>query len=140
MKDIIPLLEPGKKHLLYLYADKQIYGAAMFYIANSAIEILWNVLFDFAILFLSYKIIKRIEKYLQMKEVYQKPELIFLLFPSVIGLLLCLIIRSMLFSIEGTDFHLRLDSRPETNLLIPCTSLLCIIMLILALKCIGITM
>lgn len=128
------LFEKLTNYNLYLYADKQIYGAAMFYIANSAIEILWNMLFDFAILFLSYKIIKRIKKYLQMKEVYQKPELIFLLFPSVIGLLLCLIIRSMLFSMEGTDFHLLLDSRPEMNLLIPCTSLLCIIMIILAAK------
>ena len=119
---------------LYLYIDKQIYGEKMFYAAGSVIEILWNILFDFAILFLSYKIIKSIKKYLEMKEVYQKSELIFLLFPSVIGLLLCLMIRSMMFSMDGMDIHLLLDSRPEMNFLIPGTSLLCIIMVILAAK------
>lgn len=119
---------------LYLYIDKQVYGEKMFYAAISAIEFLWNMLFNFTILFLSYKIIKRIKKYLEMKEAYQKSELIFLLFPSVIGLLLCLMIRSMMFSMDGTDIHLLLNSRPEMNFLIPGTSLLCIIMIVLAAK------
>lgn len=77
---------------LDLYIDKQVYGEKMFYAASSVIEFLWNMLFNFAILFLSYKIIKWIKKYLEMREAYQKSELIFLLFPSVIGLLLCLMI------------------------------------------------
>lgn len=119
---------------LYLYIDKQVYGEKMFYAASSVIEFLWNMLFNFAILFLSYNIIKWIKKYLEMREVYQKSELIFLLFPSVIGLLLCLMIRSMMFSMDGTDIHLLLDSRPEINFLIPGISLLCIIMIILTAK------
>lgn len=118
----------------YLYWDKQIYGEKMLYVAGSAIEILWNLFLNFTILLLSYKIIKWLKKYLEMKEAYQKSELIFLLFPSVIGLLLCLMIRSMMFSMDGNDIHLLLDSRPEMNFLIPCTSLLCLIMTILAAK------
>ena len=68
----------------YLCVDKQMYGEKMFYAAASVIEIIWNMLFNFTILFFAYKIIKRIKKYLEMKEAYQKSELIFLLFPSVI--------------------------------------------------------
>lgn len=128
------LLEKLMNCNLYLCVDKQIYGEKMFYRAGSVIEILWNILFSFAILFLSYRIFKWIKKYLDMKEAYQKSEFIFLLFPSVIGLLLCLMIRSILVFIEGMDIHLLLDSRPEMNFLIPCISLLCIIMVILAAK------
>ena len=62
------------------------------------------------------------------------PILVSMLVPSVIGLLLCLMIRSMMFSTEGYDFHSIFDSRPELNLLIPCISLLCIILIIFAAK------
>lgn len=118
----------------YLCVDHLMYGEKMFYAAASVIEIIWNLLFNFTILFFAYKIIKQIKKYLEMKEAYQKSELIFLLFPSVIGFLLCLMIRSMMFWVDGNDMQLLLNNRPEMNFLIPCTSLLCIIMIILAAK------
>ena len=87
-----------------------------------------------AILYAAYKMIQRIKKYLDMSETYQQAEIIFLLFPSVIGLLLCLMIRSMMFWVDGKDMHLLLSSRPEMNFLIPCTSLLCVVLILLAAK------
>lgn len=118
----------------YLYVDKRMYEEKMFYTAASAIEIIWNMLFNFTILFFIYKIIKRIKKYVEMKESYQMSELMFLLFPGVIGLLLCLMIRSMMFWVDENDMHLLLTVRPEMNFLIPCISFLCVIMIILAAK------
>ncbi len=118
----------------YLVLEKQMYGETAFYEVASGIEIFWNLLFVFLILFFTYRIIRWIRKYLEMKENYQRSEVLFLLVPSVIGLLLCLMIRSMMFSTEGYDFHSIFDSRPELNLLIPCISLLCIILIIFAAK------
>lgn len=118
----------------YLYADRQIYGQETFYMAVSGIEIFWNVLLNTAILYAAYKMIQRIKKYLDMSETYQQAEIIFLLFPSVIGLLLCLMIRSMMFWVDGKDMNLLLSSRPEMNFLIPCTSLLCVVLILLAAK------
>lgn len=118
----------------YLYADRRLYEEKMFYTVASAIEIIWNMLFNFTILFFVYKIIKWIKKYVEMKESYQTSELMFLLFPSVIGLLLCLMIRSMMFWVDENDMHLLLTVRPEMNFLIPSVSFLCVIMIILAAK------
>ncbi len=118
----------------YLFLDRQLYGQKMFYAVTEVIEVVWNILFGFMIIFLAYEIIKRIKKYIEIKEIYQKSELIFLLFPSVTGLILCLIIRSIMFSIEGANIHSLLDSRPEMNFLIPCISMLCIFMIILTAK------
>lgn len=119
---------------VYLCADKQLYGETMFYAVGFAIELVWNLLCSGAVLLLSYQMIKGIKKYLDMKEIYQESQLIFLLLPSVIGLFLCLMIRSIMFSMDGMEMHLLLVSRPEMNLLIPCTSMLCIIMIMLAAK------
>lgn len=43
-------------------------------------------------------------------------------------------IRSMMFSMEDNDIHSLFDSRPEMNLMVPCTSLLCIVMIIFTAK------
>lgn len=118
----------------YLFLDKQMYGETMFYQITSVIEIFWNILFAATILIFTYLINKRIKKYLEMKETYQRSEMIFLLVPSVIGLLLCMIIRSMLFSMEESEMYLLFDSRPEMNVLIPGISLLCIFLIILVAK------
>lgn len=118
----------------YLFLNRQLYGEQMFYIIASAIGMIWNLMFVLLLLLCAYQIIQWIKKYLNMKEDYQTSELLFLLFPSVIGLLLCMMIRSILFSVEGYETRSLFDSRPEMNLLIPCTSLLCIILIILAAK------
>lgn len=113
---------------------KKIYGETVFYTTTLAIEIFWNILLGFTILIFTCEIVRRMKKYLEMEEVSQSSEVIFLLFPSLIGFLLCMIIRSMMFYVEGVDIYLLVDNRPEMNLLIPCASGLCIIMMILAAK------
>ncbi len=67
-----------------------------------------------------------------MEESCRKWQQIFLMFPSTIGLVLCVIIRSIMFSIKGTDIRLLQESYPEMKFLIPFISLLCIIMIIIA--------
>lgn len=95
----------------YLFLKKQLYGEEMFYAAVSGIEIFWNILLAGTVLIFSYEILRRVKKYLALKEVHERSQLIFLLFPSLIGFLLCLMLRSMMFSMDGTDMYLLLDSR-----------------------------
>lgn len=118
----------------YLFLKKQLYGEEMFYAAVSGIEIFWNILLAGTVLIFSYEILRRVKKCLALKEVHERSQLIFLLFPSLIGFLLCLMLRSMMFSMDGTDMYLLLDSRPEMNLLIPCVCWLCVLMILLAAK------
>ena len=118
----------------YLFLKKQLYGEEMFYAAVSGIEIFWNILLAGTVLIFSYEILRRVKKYLALKEVHERSQLIFLLFPSLIGFLLCLMLRSMMFSMDGMDMYLLLDSRPEMNLLIPCVCWLCVLMILLAAK------
>ena len=106
----------------------------MFFEVNSGIEMFWNLSYVLVLLVFTYRIIVWMKKYLEMKENYENSQLIFVLFPSVTGLLLCLMIRSMMFSMEDNDIHSLFDSRPEMNLMVPCTSLLCIVMIIFTAK------
>lgn len=116
----------------YLFLDRQLYGTDMFFKIAGIIEVSWNILFVLALLFLAYQVVKFIKKYLDIREDYEKSQLIFLLFPSLIGLLLCMIIRSLMISVDGYNIQSLFDVRPEMNFLIPCASLLCIIMIIIA--------
>ena len=118
----------------YLFLDRHMYGKTMFFEVNSGIELFWNLGYVLALLFLTYRIILWIKKYLEMKENYENSQLIFVLFPSVTGFLLCLMIRSMMFSMEDNDIYTLFDSRPEMNFMVPCTSLLCIVMIIFTAK------
>lgn len=117
---------------LYLYSVKGTYGVDAFYRITSIAEVIWNILQNVIILFISYKVLLQIKEYLKQEVTYQKSELIFLMIPSGIGLLLCFMLRSMMFSMKGTDVHTLLDSHPEMNFCIPCISILCIIMIVLS--------
>lgn len=116
------------------FFDQQLYGEKMFYSVIAGIDVLWNLLAVSLILIFLYVILKQIKKYLEMKDNYQKSELIFLLIPGPIGLLLCLIMRSIMLSIQGNDIESLLDKRPEMNILIPVISLLCIFLILLVAK------
>lgn len=116
----------------YLFLDKQLYGTDTFFRISGIIEVCWNILFVLILLLFAYQAIKFIKKYLDIREHYEQSQLIFLLFPSLIGLLLCMIIRSLMISVDGHDIKSLFDIRPEMNFLIPCASLLCIIMIIIA--------
>lgn len=118
----------------YLLFDRQLYDEQTFYKAVLATEFLWNMFYGLIISAALYLINKCIKKYVEMKENYQRPQLIFLLVPSVTGILLCMIIRSIMFSMQEDDIYSLLESRPEMNVLIPCVSLLCILLIILVAK------
>lgn len=116
----------------YLFLDKQLYGTDTFFRISGIIEVCWNILSVLILLLFAYQAIKFIKKYLDIREHYEQSQLIFLLFPSLIGLLLCMIIRSLMMSVDGHDIKSLFDIRPEMNFLIPCASLLCIIMIVIA--------
>ena len=116
----------------YLFFEKQRYDAEVFRKILQGTEILWNGVCCLVELLLTWLVIRKLKQYLSMKDSYGKWEQMFLLFPSLIGLFLDLIIRSILFSMKGTDMWLLWDSRPEMQLLLPGISILCILMMITA--------
>lgn len=116
----------------YFYFEKQMYDLSVFMSALSVIQFLWNIAGNALQLILVFFVIKRLKQYHVMEEPCRKWQQIFLMFPSTIGLVLCVIIRSIMFSIKGTDIRLLQESYPEMKFLIPFISLLCIIMIIIA--------
>lgn len=124
----------GRSESIFISGQADVWRNHVFEV-NSGIEMFWNLSYVLVLLVFTYRIIVWMKKYLEMKENYENSQLIFVLFPSVTGLLLCLMIRSMMFSMEDNDIHSLFDSRPEMNLMVPCTSLLCIVMIIFTAKC-----
>lgn len=115
------------------YLEGQTAGQAVFLERLEAIQIFWNVLCNMSGLVFTFLVIWEIRKILT-GEITQKWQWLFLLFPGTIGLFLCVMIRSILFSVRGSDMQLLLDDYPEMNVLIPGIAMLCIGMMIAAAK------
>lgn len=135
------LLYPLMKKLLELmtawctgrYLEGQTAGQAVFLERLEAIQIFWNVLCNMSGLLFTFLVIREIRKILT-GEITQRWQWLFLLFPGTIGLFLCVMIRSILFSVRGSDMQILLDDYPEMNVLIPGIAMLCIGMMIAASK------
>lgn len=118
----------------YLCIEKQIIELSEFQSMVQVTEIIWNAVYCMTELIIAWYVIRQLKKHLNIKDVYHKWQQIFLLFPSVIGLVICIMVRSMMFSIKGTDMLLLVDEHPEMNVLIPTASILCLIMIVIAAK------
>ena len=118
--------------ITHFYLEKQMYDAATFQALAQSAEIIWNIMYCVVELIVSWLIIRKLKSYLNMKDTYQKWEQVFLLFPNLIGLVICMIVRSIMCSVNGTDMFLLLETRPEMNFLLPCISVLCIFSIIFA--------
>ena len=118
--------------ITHFYLEKQMYDAATFQALAQSAEIIWNIMYCVVELIASWLVIRKLKSYLNMKDTYQKWEQVFLLFPNLIGLVICMIVRSIMYSVNGTDMFLLLETRPEMNFLLPCISVLCIFTIIFA--------
>lgn len=130
----IELLNLITDFMSYLYLEKQMYDLATFQTGMQVAEIVWNMIYCFSELTISWMVIKKMKSFLNRKDRYQKWEQMFLLFPSLIGLVICMIVRSLMYSTNDTNIWLLLDERPEMNLLLPCISVLCLCMIVIAAK------
>lgn len=115
------------------YLEGQTAGQATFLERLEEIQIFWNILYNVACLLLIFLVIRGIRKILT-GEIRQKWQWLFLMFPGLIGLFISVMIRSIMFSVRGSDMRLLLDDYPEMNVLIPGIAVLCTGMMITAVK------
>lgn len=102
---------------------------------TTATEIIWNFIMTAWIILLLYLCLKQYKKYL-LPEAYplRRSKAALLLVPGVIGLVLGIMLRCMMFYYREKEFHTIVEEYPEMNLLIPCMSLLCIISILMSVK------
>lgn len=104
-----------------------------FYTIIEVVQAVWNLSFQtvFSIfLFISIRQLKR-NLFYEDRETTAVEQL-FLAVPSVMGFCFCIMLRSILFEISDSRTEFLTDNFPETGVLIPVISILCLISIILS--------
>lgn len=101
----------------------------------SGIEIVWNILFIVTLLSLLWICVKQYKKALWGKsEKLNSVDILFLLIPNMIGMLLCVLVRTIFYKVNGNQVFIIFDEHAELRLLVPCIALLSIVSILLTAK------
>lgn len=104
-----------------------------FYVILEVIQATWNLSFQivfFILLLISIRYLKKNLSYAG-REITPMQQL-FLSVPSIMGLCFCVMLRSILYEVGDAQTEFLVDSFPETGILIPVISGLCLISVILS--------
>ncbi len=97
------------------------------------VQMFWNLSYQIVFLLLCYKVVQTLYKNLScIGRRRNNIQELFLLVPSVMGFCLCIFIRSILYAYSGNQIQFVMDEYPETKLLIPLISGLCLVSIILS--------
>ncbi len=96
-------------------------------------QLVWNGAFHAIAIVILFKAVKSLKGDLAFvgRNLTGIQEL-FLVVPSVAGLCFCLLLRSVLFAYKGDEARFLMDEYPETKLLIPVISALCLFSILLS--------
>ncbi|MCM1134561.1 MAG: ATP-binding protein [Clostridium sp.] len=96
-------------------------------------QVLWNISFQIVFLLLFYRAAKILKENLtySTKELNRVQE-VFLAVPSAIGLGICILLRCIMYSYKNMEYKFLMDEYPETRLLIPVISGLCMTSILLS--------
>ncbi len=97
------------------------------------VQILWNLTFQIVFLLLLYYAFRILKQNL----IYNGRELnnvqeLFLAVPCAMGLCFCILLRSIMYAFNGSQINFLMDEYPETNVLIPAVSALCLSLILLS--------
>ena len=96
-------------------------------------QTLWQLALYLALLAMLYYIIRFMKKNLScMGRRLTKVQELFLAVPSGIGLCFCVMLRSILYAYNGMEIRFLMDEYPETRLLVPVVSGLCLLSILLS--------
>lgn len=118
--------------LFYMYSEKRLYSEQVFLRLISAAQVMCNLITDVVLLLFAAWVIKRLKKYVTIDDSYGRQELWFLIFPGIMGLLICALLRSIMYTADNGNVQLLIEFRPEMNVLIPCLCLLCVVLLLVS--------
>lgn len=96
-------------------------------------QTVWQFSFYIVLLTALYDIIMVIRKNLPCADgELTRVQEVFLAVPSGIGLCFCVMLRSIMYAFKGREIHFLMDEYPETRLLVPTVSGLCLLSIILS--------
>lgn len=97
------------------------------------VEIIWNLLLIGCYLLGLYLVIRFLKSHIQRDEKKMSPlQNLFLILPGMTGLCFSILLRSILYSSNGTKIYFFIETNPEAYVLIPLISLLCILSILLS--------
>jgi len=104
-----------------------------FYLIYDSYQIIWQSAFYIVVLVTLYYAIGVIKRNLSCagRELTRIQEL-FLAVPGGIGLCFCVMLRSIMYAYNGSEIRFLMDEYPETRLLVPVVSGLCLLSIILS--------
>ncbi len=99
----------------------------------AVIQFIWNLAFQITFVTLLYIMVKALKKAL----LYEDRELtgvqqLFLVIPSVMGMCYSIMLRSILYKTNNMQIEFLIQDYPETNVLIPAISGLCLILVLVS--------
>lgn len=92
-------------------------------------EVLWNIFYSLFIVLLFAYLVKRVKKYTNQIGLISRRELIYLYVPIIMAVFYDVLLRSILFSMNGEQAIFLLTDNPETRLLVPAMSVLSMLMI-----------
>lgn len=97
------------------------------------IEFFWNLAYQIVFIFLFYKAMKSLRQNLgSLSRKLGGAQEIFLFVPAVMGFCFSTLVRSILFDFQGPQVKFLMDEYPESWLLIPMVSGLCLLSILLS--------
>lgn len=104
-----------------------------FYIILEVMQAVWNLSFQIVFLTLLFISVRHLKKNLSYVSREVTPiQQLFLAVPSIMGLCFCVMLRSILYVVSDVQTEFLVDNFPETGILIPVISGLCLISVILS--------
>lgn len=107
--------------------------APMFEMVAVTVEVLWNLLFLVTLICILWGCIRRYKKYLcGNTDGLNRTDILFLTVPNFIGLLLCVLIRTIFYSIQGNEVRLIFTEYAELNVIVPFMAFLALASILLS--------
>ncbi len=117
------------------YATKKIDEMEHYIQTMTLLQFIWNHAFSITFCIVVAIVIRKFKKCFGYKEEgFATQEIHFLMIPSVIGLLLAILLRSILFSQKKEEYFDLFEENSELYFLIPLISLLCILSIVYSAK------
>lgn len=124
MQGVVHLLERG------IWADTD-----KFMLFTIIVEIAWNLLFNAALLTILWLCIREYKKSFYGRELrLDRMDLLFLMLPSFVGMLLCALLRAILYNVKENRMQMIFEEHRELHIIVPLISLLSLISILLSAK------
>ncbi len=128
----VTLMGGVSEFLFYLVMEENPFILDHFMAIFTIFEIAWKLIYQIIVLFLFYHLTGILNRNLICVREPNREQKLFLAVPSLMGLCFCILLRSIMYAYNDTEVRFLMDEYPESRLLIPMVSGLCLLSILLS--------